>query len=44
MNGILETLKKADKQQFKPIPFWSINSKLEKAEIIRQIHEMPTYG
>ena len=44
MNGILETLKTIDKKQFKPIPFWSINAKLEKAEIIRQIYEMHTYG
>ena len=44
MNGILETLQTIDKQSFKPIPFWSINSKLKKEEIIRQIHEMKSYG
>lgn len=44
MSGILETLNTIDKKQFKPVPFWSINSKLEKAEIIRQIQEMKSYG
>ena len=44
MSSILETLKTMNKKQFTPIPFWSINSKLEKAEIVRQIYEMHTYG
>lgn len=42
--GILETLETLPTKQHKPIPFWSINSKLEKAEIIRQIEEMYSYG
>lgn len=29
---------------YKPIPFWSINSMLDKAEIVRQIEEMHSYG
>ena len=44
MSNILEKLKTLDKKQFKPVPFWSINSKLEKSEIIRQIREMKSYG
>ncbi|MBR1868257.1 MAG: hypothetical protein IJ800_06765, partial [Clostridia bacterium] len=41
---ILQALKKHDTTPFKPIPFWSINSKLEKREIIRQIGEMKAFG
>ena len=44
MKGILQELKVFDTKNFKPIPFWSINSKLEKKEIIRQINEMKSYG
>ena len=44
MNNILQTLKTFNTRQFKPIPFWSINSRLNKQEIIRQIAEMNSYG
>ena len=44
MENILQALKSIDTKHFKPIPFWSINSKLEKQEIVRQIGEMKSYG
>ena len=44
MNNILQTLKTCDTKRYKPIPFWSVNSRLDKKEIIRQIGEMNTYG
>ena len=37
VENLAETLKNADTAFFRPVPFWSINAKLEKAEIIRQI-------
>lgn len=42
--GILDLLKNVSSDNYKPIPFWSLNSKLEKSEIIRQIEEMHSYG
>ena len=30
--------------QFRPVPFWSWNDKLEKTELVRQIHEMHDAG
>lgn len=30
--------------QFRPVPFWSWNDQLEKAELVRQIHEMHDAG
>lgn len=42
--GILDLLENASTDHYKPIPFWSINSKLEKSEIVRQIEEMHSYG
>ena len=44
MNNISEILKNADLKAFKPVPFWSINSKLERDEIERQISEMQNFG
>lgn len=44
MKNILQALKTCDTGRYKPIPFWSINSKLDKKEIIRQIDEMNSYG
>ena len=44
MNNISEILKNADLKAFKPVPFWSINSKLERDEIERQIFEMKNFG
>ena len=44
MNNISEILKNADLKAFKPVPFWSINSKLERDEIERQISEMKNFG
>lgn len=42
--NISEILKKADLREFAPVPFWSINSKLERSEIERQISEMKDFG
>lgn len=42
--NISEILKNADLKAFKPVPFWSINSKLERGEIERQISEMKNFG
>ena len=42
--NISEILKNADLKAFKPVPFWSINSKLERGEIERQISEMRNFG
>lgn len=44
MNNILQALKTCDTRRYKPIPFWSVNSRLDKKEIIRQIGEMNSYG
>ena len=44
MSNISEILKNADLKAFKPVPFWSINSKLERDEIERQISEMKNFG
>lgn len=44
MNNISEILKNADLKAFKPVPFWSINSKLERDEIERQISKMKNVG
>ena len=44
MNGIFKSLNKLDTERFKPLPFWSINSKLDQKEIVRQIGEMKAYG
>lgn len=44
MNNISEILKNADLKAFNPVPFWSINSKLERDEIERQIFEMKNFG
>lgn len=41
---ISEIIKKEDLQAFKPVPFWSINSKLSSGEIKRQISEMHDFG
>lgn len=42
--NISETIGKADLRAYKPVPFWSINSKLERSEIERQISEMNDFG
>ena len=42
--NISEIIKKADLRAFKPVPFWSINSKLDLGEIKRQISEMNDFG
>ena len=42
--NISEILKNADLKAFNPVPFWSINSKLERGEIERQISEMKNFG
>lgn len=42
--SISEILKNADLKAFNPVPFWSINSKLERGEIERQISEMKNFG
>ena len=42
--NISEIIKKADLRTFKPVPFWSINSKLERSEMERQISEMNDFG
>ena len=44
MNNILQALKTCDTRRYKPIPFWSVNSRLDKKEIIRQIDEMDSFG
>ncbi|MDY2880928.1 MAG: glycosyl hydrolase [Candidatus Borkfalkiaceae bacterium] len=41
---MIETLKRADVNFFRPTPFWSINSDLDAKEIERQIGEMHDYG
>lgn len=42
--NISEILKNADLKAFNPVPFWSINSKLERGELERQISEMKNFG
>lgn len=42
--NLINIIKEAKTEWYKPIPFWSINSKLEKNEIVRQIEEMYSYG
>lgn len=42
--NISEILKNADLKAFNPVPFWSINSKLGRGEIERQISEMKNFG
>ena len=44
IKDLASALQNADTDFFKPVPFWSINAKLEKAEIIRQIKEMHAHG
>ena len=41
---ISEIIKNKDLREFKPVPFWSINSKLDVGEIKRQISEMNDFG
>ena len=41
---ISEIIKNKDLREFKPVPFWSINSKLDVGEIKRQISEMNEFG
>lgn len=42
--NVSDILKNADLKAFNPVPFWSINSKLERGEIERQISEMKNFG
>ena len=42
--NISEILRSANLSAFNPVPFWSINSKLDKNEIERQISEMKSFG
>lgn len=42
-NQLIEKFKKVG-QEYRGIPFWSWNDKLQKDEIVRQIHEMKKQG
>ena len=40
METLLRQLENIDKAKYGSIPFWSWNNKLEKDELIKQIHQM----
>lgn len=42
--GLLNLLQGADRNEFRPVVFWSINSSLEQEELVRQIREMRAFG
>lgn len=44
MKNILQILREGKLDEFRPVVFWSINSSLEKEELVRQIREMKSYG
>ena len=43
-NNLLHILREADLSAYRPVVFWSINSSLEKEELVRQIGEMKSYN
>ena len=44
MKNLVEQLKKADISSYRPVVFWSWNSKMEEDELRRQIREMKSFG
>ena len=43
-DNILQILKSASVEDYRPIVFWSINSALTEKEICRQVAEMRSFG
>lgn len=42
-DSVLQILQDADCTEYRPVVFWSINSKLEEGVLVRQIREMKSY-
>lgn len=43
-NNLLDTLRHADLDAFRPVVFWSVNSCLQEEELRRQLREMKKFG